>query len=380
METHPVLAAHSLVARRLLRVAIGLTAALWMVAPGPPAAVAGTAAPRPAVAADQEALRALFGSENRVIRTREPVVAVTFNAAWNDAGLHRVLGDLACQHAPATFFLTGDFAHRYPGAVRRIVTAGHGLGNHSYSHPYFKDLTAAGRRREVLAADRALRAAGAGEALTPFFRFPYSETNFAQIREVNGLGFADIEFTTDTNGWQGTEGGMTVDRAVRRALQALRPGAVLQMHVGASEGRTEVIDAEALPRILDAITARGYRVIDLRTLLTSPSAPGEVIDTARRTGRGRYAAVTRSATMPSTSSSDNYFDLQGRTERLEDVQEHCAPLQVRAAPKAPARGGRTVEIAERGIRGGVAAEPVEPRSVRPVLDHHTPRIRAQSWS
>ncbi|GGS89332.1 polysaccharide deacetylase family protein [Streptomyces cinerochromogenes] len=209
-----------------------------------------------------------------MIRTRERVVAVTFNAAWNDAGLERVLGELARRRTPGAFFLTGDFADRYPKAVKRLAAAGHGLGNHSYSHPYFNDLTAAGRSREVRAADRALRAAGAGAALTPFFRFPYSETSAAQIKEVNGLGFADIEFTTDTNGWKGTEGGMTVGRAVRRALDALRPGMILQMHVGTTEGQTDVIDARALPRILDAITARGYRVIDLRLLLTPPASLG----------------------------------------------------------------------------------------------------------
>ncbi|MFE9450112.1 polysaccharide deacetylase family protein [Streptomyces sp. NPDC006739] len=170
-------------------------------------------------------------------------------------------------HAPATFFLTGDFADRCPEVARRLAAAGYGLGNHSYSRPFFKDLTAAGRRREVGAADCALRAAGAGRALTPFFRFPYSETSPAQIREVNALGFADIEFTTDTNGWTGVEGGRSVDRAVRRALDALRPGAIVQRHVGTTEGQSEAIDAQALPRILDAITARGYRVIDLRTLL-----------------------------------------------------------------------------------------------------------------
>ncbi|MER6075115.1 polysaccharide deacetylase family protein [Streptomyces sp. NPDC001817] len=208
-----------------------------------------------------------------MIRTRERVVAVTFNAAWNDAGLDSVLGELARRHTPATFFLTGDFAVRYPEVVRRLATAVYGLGNHSYSHPHFRDLTAAGRSREVRAADRALRAAGAGRALTPFFRFPYSETSPTQIREVNALGFADVEFTTDTNGWKGTEGGMTVDLAVRRALDSLRPGAIVQMHVGASEGGTEVIDAQALPRILDAITARGYRAIDLRTLLTLLARP-----------------------------------------------------------------------------------------------------------
>ncbi|WP_369394517.1 polysaccharide deacetylase family protein [Streptomyces sp. CG1] len=268
METRSLVATHRPVSRRLLGVAAGLFAVRWLV-PGHPAVAAKAVSPHSAATVDEEGLRALFGSENRVIDTRERVVAVTFNAAWNDAGLERVLGELGPRHAPATFFLTGDFADRYPEAVKRIVAAGHGLGNHSYSHPYFKDLTAAGRRREVQAADRTLRAAGAGDALTPFFRFPYSETSPAQIREVNKLGFADIEFTTDTNGWMGTEGGMTVDIAVRRALDALRPGAIVQMHVGASEGRTDVIDAQALPRILDAITARGYRVIDLRTLVTA---------------------------------------------------------------------------------------------------------------
>lgn len=45
------------------------------------------------------------------------------------------------------------------------------------------------------------------------------------------------------------------------------------MHVGADKGRTDVIDAHALPRILDAITTRGYRIIDLRTLATSDAPP-----------------------------------------------------------------------------------------------------------
>ncbi|MFH8612932.1 polysaccharide deacetylase family protein [Streptomyces sp. NPDC018029] len=256
-------------ARRLLGTVVGLSAVLLStLAQSPAARPAEAATPHSAVTADGKGLRALFGSENRVIRTRDRVIAVTFNAAWNDAGLDSILGELARRRAAATFFLTGDFAERHPMVVRKIAAAGHGLGNHSFSHPYFKDLGKAGRQHEVVAADAALRAAGAGRAVTPFFRFPYGETSPAHIREVNALGFADIEYTADTNGWKGTEGGMTVDRAVNRALDALRPGAILQMHVGASQGRTEVIDAQALPRILDAITARGYRVIDLRTLLT----------------------------------------------------------------------------------------------------------------
>ncbi|MGH4033609.1 hypothetical protein ACQB60_32295 [Actinomycetota bacterium Odt1-20B] len=74
-----------------------------------------------------------------------------------------------------------------------------------------------------------------------------------------------------TDGWKGTEGGMTGARAVCRAPHALRRGGILQMHVGTPRNRGDVIDAWALPRILDATGARGYRVIDLRTLLSQPT-------------------------------------------------------------------------------------------------------------
>lgn len=305
--------------RRLFGTGAVLSAVLlWPFVQGPAARPTETVMPHlAATAMEGRGLRALFGSENRVIRTRERVIAVTFNAAWNDAGLDSILGALARRGAPATFFLTGDFAERHPAAVRRIAAAGHGLGNHSFSHPHFGDVGQARRRHEVRAADRALRAAGAGRALTPFFRFPYSETSPAHIREVNALGFADIEYTTDTNGWKGTEGGMSVNCAVERAVAALRPGTILQMHVGASRGRTEVIDAQALPRILDTFAARGYRVVDLRTLLTSDTArhhvsvvsrphgnsqPGDTSGRVETRGTGAAGPAWRPVWCPSTAA------------------------------------------------------------------------------
>jgi peptidoglycan/xylan/chitin deacetylase (PgdA/CDA1 family) len=210
----------------------------------------------------------LLGAEIRRIPTEERVLALTFNAAWNETGLDTVLAVLRDRAAPAVFFPTGDFADRHPGAVRAIAAAGHGLGNHSYSHPDFTTLTPDQARAEVRRADTAIRRAADADPL-PFFRFPYSATTPQAIETVNGLGYADLEFTTDTNGYLGPGHGMTTDRAVDRALAALTPGAVLQLHVGATDegGPDTCLDAEALPRIIDAARARGYRLIDLRTLL-----------------------------------------------------------------------------------------------------------------
>ncbi|MFJ4313953.1 polysaccharide deacetylase family protein [Streptomyces lavendulae] len=208
---------------------------------------------------------AWFGAELRRIPTTRKVVALTFNAAWDESGIDVVLAELRRRKLPATFFPTGAFARAHPAAVRAMAAA-HGLGNHSYSHPYFDDLDTSERQDEVRRADAAIREASGAEPL-PFFRFPYSATTDESVADVNDLGYAVVEFTTDTNGYLGPEGGMTVDRVVRRAVDALAPGAVLQMHVG-STGDGVVLDARALPRIIDAAQAAGYAITDLRGFLT----------------------------------------------------------------------------------------------------------------
>nr|WSW63804.1 polysaccharide deacetylase family protein [Streptomyces sp. NBC_00998] len=243
-----------------LAAAAALLAAASLPAAGQPRTVVGRAAPAP--------VEKLYGAAVRAMPTAQKEVALTFNAAWDEEGLDTVLTVLRQQKAPGTFFVTGHFAERHPDAVRAIAAAGHGIGNHSHSHPPFGELTAAERAQEVTLADRAIRQA-AGPAALPFFRFPYGDTTAGQIAEVNALGFADVEWTTDTNGYRGTAGGMTTQQAVKRALDVLAPGEIVQMHVGSLDGQGPVLDAQALPQIIDAVRSRGYRITDLRTLLAT---------------------------------------------------------------------------------------------------------------
>ncbi|OLZ61315.1 transposase [Streptomyces amritsarensis] len=206
----------------------------------------------------------LMGGEIRRLPTSRKVVALTFNAAWDEAGIDTVLAELRRRRLPATFFPTGAFADANPAAVRSIGAA-HGLGNHSYGHPFFDGLSTAQRADEVRRADAAIRTASGTEPL-PFFRFPYSSTTVDSVADVNDLGYAAIEFTADTNGYLGPQGGMSAEAAAERAIDALTPGAIIQMHVG-SNGDGIVLDAEALPLIVDAAEAEGYTFVDLRDFL-----------------------------------------------------------------------------------------------------------------
>src|SRR5215212_2306291 len=76
----------------------------------------------------------LFGTLVAEARPRERIVALTLDDGPADTIVDSLIGVLRAHSAHATFFLTGRELARSPEAGAKLVTAGHELGNHSYSH------------------------------------------------------------------------------------------------------------------------------------------------------------------------------------------------------------------------------------------------------
>lgn len=65
--------------------------------------------------------------------------------------------DLLAKHGVrASFFLVGEKIERHPGLVQRILNEGHLLGNHSYSHWSFKNMTTSKKLHEIRSTDELL--------------------------------------------------------------------------------------------------------------------------------------------------------------------------------------------------------------------------------
>jgi peptidoglycan/xylan/chitin deacetylase (PgdA/CDA1 family) len=194
------------------------------------------------------------------MQTPQHVVALTFDGGGNADGAKAILAVLRREQVPATFFLTGHFVKTYP-ALARAIGRHYVVGNHTVNHVELTRLSNSTVTREITeAADEIQHATG--RDTHPLFRFPYGARDARTIGICHRLGYVSVRWTVDTWGWMG-RALQTVAGARRRVLDSLVPGEIVLMHIGSSRDHS-TIDTNALPGIIRAVRARGYRFVTLR--------------------------------------------------------------------------------------------------------------------
>jgi peptidoglycan/xylan/chitin deacetylase (PgdA/CDA1 family) len=200
------------------------------------------------------------------LQTRRHVVALTFDGGGNADGAQRVLGVLRREHVPATFFLTGRFVQSYP-LLARMIGRRYLVANHTVNHLDLRRLSTVAVTREITRAQSMILHA-TGRDPRPLFRFPYGARDSRTLGIVRGLGYVSVRWTVDTWGWMGLTM-QSVAGARRRVLHSLVPGEIVLMHLGSARDRS-TIDSKALPGVIRAVRARGYRFVTLAGVHAPP--------------------------------------------------------------------------------------------------------------
>jgi len=208
----------------------------------------------------------LAGTDWTHIPTTRHVVALTFDAGANADAVASILATLRRDHVPATFFLTGNFVRAFPAAGRAIASAGYRIGDHTITHAHLTQQSDAAVRHQILGGAEQITAV-TGVDPAPLFRFPYGDANARTIAIANRAGYVPVRWTVDTLGWEGTAGHISAAVVASRVLAALRPGEIVLMHVGSNPDDQSTFDADALPRVISELRARGYSFVTLDTLV-----------------------------------------------------------------------------------------------------------------
>ncbi|MBR0698075.1 polysaccharide deacetylase family protein [Bradyrhizobium lablabi] len=183
-------------------------------------------------------------------------VVLTFDDGPLPKYSNQVLSILASECVKATFFAIGRQANANPEGVRKLVAAGHTVGTHSQNHPLtFNKMSAEKARQEIDDGVASTVAALNGDKskLAPFFRIPgllraEIPENYAASQ---GIQVWSADFVADD--WRHVSPQRVYDLAIQR-LEAKGKGILLLHDI---QART----VAALPRILNELKARGYRIV-----------------------------------------------------------------------------------------------------------------------
>jgi peptidoglycan-N-acetylglucosamine deacetylase len=177
-------------------------------------------------------------------------IALTFDDGPNPPYTNGVLDVLQRYEVPATFFTVGLHAAVFDQEIARISEQGHLLGNHTWSHPFLPDLSAAELREQITRTEEACRASG-GTA-TRHFRPPYGSRTPRVLECLGAMGEHVITlWDVDTLDWARPGADAIADTALAEAAG----GSIVLMHDGGGDrGQT----VEALPALIEGLFERGF--------------------------------------------------------------------------------------------------------------------------
>jgi len=197
------------------------------------------------------------------VKTTQKVVALTFDDGWSEDALLALLDALHAGPAYASFFLLGT--HLEDGvltadSVAKVRSAGHVLGNHTYSHSVGTDTTSC--VGEMTKAEQAYANAGLG-SIRPLFRLPSPSVTNPPLWVYPAMkiaGYTDLVLANfDVGDWMEVE--PPLDPMVQCVLDQVQPGDILSLHVGPA------VTVEALPQIIAGLEAKGYLMLTVEQMM-----------------------------------------------------------------------------------------------------------------
>jgi peptidoglycan/xylan/chitin deacetylase (PgdA/CDA1 family) len=198
---------------------------------------------------------------------RRGEVALTFDDGPDPEVTPRVLDLLDGAGMKATFFAIGRRARAHPDLVAEIARRGHRVENHTDTHPYLFCCYPAGLLRQEVERAQGSIAAAAGRR--PWlFRAPAGLRNPLLDLVLHRSGLHLVSWTR--RGFDAVE--KDPGAIARRLLAGLAAGDILLLHDGRATdppGGNPVV-LEVLPRVLDALAARGLRSVPVPAPETAP--------------------------------------------------------------------------------------------------------------
>jgi len=185
----------------------------------------------------------------------KPMVSFIINVAWGNEYLSQMLATLKRHNITVSFFLEGNWVKKNPDLAKMIVSSGHEVGNHSYSHPDMKQLTAARARDQIVKTNEIIEAATGKKCI--WFAPPSGSYRDETVRVADELNMMTVMWTVDTVDWRKP----TPDALITRVMSKIDNGAMVLMHPTEST-------AKSLDRLITQIKQKNLKIGTVSELMS----------------------------------------------------------------------------------------------------------------
>ena len=162
-----------------------------------------------------------------------------------------VLDQLNAHNAKATFFCIGDNVTKYPAIFNKVIAAGHGIGNHTFSHyngwktsfkNYIKDIEKCAAVLE-----------GHLSGFVPLFRPPYGKITPKQARVLQGQGYSIVMWSVLSKDYDHNISGQ---QCLKNVITHIKPGSIVVFHDSLKAFKNLQY---VLPKVLEHCTEMGWQ-------------------------------------------------------------------------------------------------------------------------
>lgn len=193
--------------------------------------------------------------------TKEKVLYLTFDAGYENGNTEAILDALKKHQAPAAFFLVGNYISTSPDLVKRMVSEGHIVANHTNHHPDMSKISTKEAFQKELEDLETLYQETTGQTMRKYYRPPqgkYSESNLKMAKE---LGYKTFFWSLAYVDWY-EDKQPSKEEAFKKLLGRIHPGAIVLLH------STSKTNGEILDELLTKWEEMGYTFASLDQLVT----------------------------------------------------------------------------------------------------------------
>lgn len=181
----------------------------------------------------------------------EKKIYLTFDCGYENGNTEAILDALKKHGVKATFFVVGHYLESAPDLIKRMISDGHTVGNHTYHHPDMSTISSMEKFKKEMDDVAVLFEKITGQKISMYYRPPQGKYNIENLKMAKELGYHTFFWSLAYVDWN-QDSQPSHEEAFNKLTKRIHSGAVVLLH------NTSKTNGEILDELLTKWEKMGY--------------------------------------------------------------------------------------------------------------------------